>query len=58
MILTGYALLLSGYLWLELCLIMSLTLDFADFKAHQMEIANFTRRALEERVKSLELENR
>ena len=31
MILTGYTMLLSEHLWLELCLIVSLTLDFADF---------------------------
>ena len=31
MILTGYAMLLSVYLWLEFCLIVTLTFDFVDF---------------------------
>ena len=31
MILTGYAMLFSEYLWLEPCLIVTLTFDFADF---------------------------
>ena len=47
MIRSGYAMLLFECLWLLLT-----------FQAHRMEIADTTRRALEERIKSLELENR
>ena len=53
----GYAMLLSEYLWLELFLMMKLTLDFTDFQAHRTETADATRRTLKEGIRSLELEN-
>ena len=52
MILTGYAMLLSVYLWLEFCLIVTLTFDFADFQAHRMETTDFIRRVLNLKIVS------
>ena len=58
MIRTGYAMFLSEYLLLELCLMVELHIILLTFQAHRMEIADATRRTLEEWIRSLELDNR